>query len=147
MLEKAVPPTELSPSSAYGADQPEEHSVEERKNPSLPHTTTILGKLWKWTLNLHSGAERSKTERDLLFSGGLKPGFRQLRNSLKLSFQSAFSSESSIRASTQRLLQDICGIICTFLLGQNILFRCDQEGISGIKNTALICVFNALTGS
>lgn len=55
---------------------------------------------------LHAGADRSKTDRDLLFSGGLKPGFRQLRNSSKLSFQSAFSSESSIRASTQRLLWD-----------------------------------------
>lgn len=41
-----------------------------------------------------------------LFSGGLKPGFRQLRNSSKLSFQSAFSSESSMRASTHRLLED-----------------------------------------
>lgn len=39
-----------------------------------------------------------------LFSGGLKPGFRQLRNSSKLSFQSVFSSESSMRASTHRLL-------------------------------------------
>lgn len=39
-----------------------------------------------------------------LFSGGLKPGLRQLRNSSKLSFQSAFSSESSMRASTHRLL-------------------------------------------
>lgn len=40
----------------------------------------------------------------LLFSGGLKPGLRQLRNSSKLNFQSAFSSESSIRASTHRFL-------------------------------------------
>lgn len=44
------------------------------------------------------------TNYSSLFSGGLKPGFRQLRNSSKLSFQSAFSSESSMRASTQRLL-------------------------------------------
>lgn len=57
---------------------------------------------------LHAGADRCKTDRNLLFSGGLKPGFRQLRNSSKLSFQSAFSSESSIRASTQRLLWDTC---------------------------------------
>ncbi len=57
---------------------------------------------------LYAGADRCETDRDLLFSGGLKPGFRQLRNSSKLSFQSAFSSESSIRASTQRLLWDTC---------------------------------------
>lgn len=178
MPEKAAPPTELSPSSACGAWGTFCGRVENPAfTPSLPHRTTILGKLWNVTLNirrifnmaqkrptlkdlqlllqckkapwlcshyasdiivyshmwfefqlsfvsvllrvsdfcslaqqrlckLHAGADRSKTDRDLLFSGGLKPGFRQLRNSSKLSFQSAFSSESSIRASTQRLLWD-----------------------------------------
>jgi len=47
----------------------------------------------------------SVSEEFLLFSGGLKDGLRHLRNSLKLSFQSAFSSDSSMRASTQRPLK------------------------------------------
>ena len=41
----------------------------------------------------------------ILFSGGLKDGLRHLRNSWKLSFQSAFSSDSSMRASTQSPLK------------------------------------------
>ena len=41
----------------------------------------------------------------ILFSGGLKDGLRHLRNSWKLSFQSAFSSDSSISASTQSPLK------------------------------------------
>lgn len=45
------------------------------------------------------------SEEFLLFSGGLKDGLRHLRNSLKLSFQSAFSSDSSMRASTQSPLK------------------------------------------
>lgn len=47
----------------------------------------------------------STSEEFLLFSGGLKDGLRHLRNSLKLSFQSAFSSDSSMRASTQSPLK------------------------------------------
>lgn len=47
----------------------------------------------------------SISEVFLLFSGGLKDGLRHLRNSLKRSFQSAFSSDSSMRASTQSPLK------------------------------------------
>lgn len=57
-------------------------------------TTTNKGCVWR----------QGSTAWGSLFSGGLKPGLRQLRNSSKLSFQSAFSSESSMRASTHRLL-------------------------------------------
>ena len=45
----------------------------------------------------------------ILFSGGLKDGLRHLRNSWKLSFQSAFSSDSSMRASTQSPLKQNTG--------------------------------------
>lgn len=53
--------------------------------------------------------QHSVSRLDILFSGGLKDGLRHLRNSWKLSFQSAFSSDSSMRASTQRPLKQNTG--------------------------------------
>lgn len=50
--------------------------------------------------------QHSVSRLGILFSGGLKDGLRHLRNSWKLSFQSAFSSDSSMRASTQSPLKE-----------------------------------------
>lgn len=63
-----------------------------------------------------------------LFSGGLNPGFRQLRNSSKLNFQSAFSSDSSMRASTQRLLDSITHT-CKLTISSNPTLQASIRGV------------------